>query len=246
MDLGEEETIEEIFEFLGSVKLPSFSLDNPEELTYMFDKNYIFGDDDPIFFAHLTYDEGASGDLLADTHLYISNHEDKSDYGEMLDTEQETLSNGVEVTIGKFDTEFITTLFEEDGIYYRFEVLSEDRDAASDNLIEVMEAMDEKNDLYEKMNNEMKKSVDEYFIMPPYFATNLDLNMVSIDEVGMSFSYKNSFTTDNGEDVGSQINYSLTNEWDSSFQDFEDEDITKEKELPSGREAHIKRRARKL
>src|SRR5699024_1494208 len=120
MDVGEEETIEEIFEFLGSIKLPSFSLDNPEELHYMFDKKFTFSDDDPTFFAHLTYDDGASGDLLAETHLYISNHEDKLDYGEMLDTEEETLSNGVEVTIGKYDTEFITTIFEEDGIYYRF------------------------------------------------------------------------------------------------------------------------------
>src|SRR5699024_1586595 len=44
---------------------------------------------------------------------------------------------------------------------------------------------------------------------------------------------------DDGEDVGSQINYSVTSEPGSSFRDFEDEDITKDIELPSGRKAHI-------
>ncbi|GAA0433588.1 hypothetical protein GCM10008983_07750 [Lentibacillus halophilus] len=236
-DLGEKENVDSIFAFLDQLKLPNMTLDSEEDFNYLFSKSFISTKDEPMYLLHLTYNDGASNDLLAETHLYISNNTKRIDYGDVYDKETETLSSGTEVTIGKYDTEFITTLFEEDGIYYRFEVVSEDREAVKEYLIGIMEEMEKKNDLYEKMHTELENTVNEYFIMPNYFANNLNLESMNMADEAISFRYEEDFITDNDEEVDSQLIYFTSNESDPAFENFHDEDISEDIELPSGRKA---------
>lgn len=61
-NMGEEEDIESIFEFLKDIQLPNITLDHPEEIHYVFKKKHI-RENDPTYSLELIYDKEVSEDV---------------------------------------------------------------------------------------------------------------------------------------------------------------------------------------
>src|SRR5699024_8594273 len=236
-DMGEEEDMESIFEFLGDIRLPDITLDNPEEIHYVFKKKHI-QENDPTYSLGLIYDKEVSEDVNNLVDVEISNHEEALDSNYKENLLRETIMDGKEVSIWEPHENVISVTFEDNGLHYYLRFQLGNFGAVSEDDAELVKIIDKETELHDEMHKQLTQSFEEKFILPSYFTTDLDLYEAYISRGGLGFHYTKDYDPDNNKEKVPHLTYSISS-GDLSWIERDDVEHYEDIVLPSGREAFM-------
>lgn len=207
---AEKEYLEEALSILNDILyLDQVTLDEDRGKFYV-EKNRNIPDNPSIF---VSLDYLVDDKTKARLNVQVSN----KDAGVKLDAEEVdehyTTNNGTEVFLEeKYDIMF--AYFEVDGLFYTIEGQNiENSSLTWDSFKNKMDHMGKSNSFAESFKTEAVEIMENTFVMPTYFASNLDLTSAIVENTGIELKYMgtNNTTGKKGE-VRSSITYSVNDE----------------------------------
>jgi|SRR5699024_3671768 len=238
VNMGEKESIESVFEFFEDVPLPQLNENNPDDIFYRFLKRDI-DKADPTYMLELSYDKKDFDFLERSVRMYISNQEDATMFNDLEFVRNKSLLDEKEVEIRKSENDVVMVAFAEGGLHYVLEFHPLDEGYVTSVTKEIIESIEPDAELKERINQELRQSVEDNFTLPSYFAKDVVLYTLSMSKGSIDLHYQKDMKDTEWKILPHFRISHTTTEDHSNWSEEEGGPKFQEIELPSSREAYM-------